>query len=214
MVFVIVHTPWPKSKGLDNPYLHVYACSLLCFMFLLASLVQGFATLDALNEFVVLRLHPTPMRPYLDVTIWDASPWCRLLCACPSPFHSTQCYAYHACLCHLLALYASLDACLHVHAWVLLASVLSMLQYNEVLDIRSKPTFVPCGHHLLFVSLLVFLFASLLAFLLCLPCLSCLSALCLFHIPFASFPSIACLLVSCLCLCMYTYGARTLRARA
>ena len=74
MVFVIVHTPWPKSKGLDNPCLHVYACSLLCFMFLLASLVQGFATLDALNEFVVLRLHSTPMRPYLDVTIWDASP--------------------------------------------------------------------------------------------------------------------------------------------
>ena len=54
-----------------------------------------------------------------------------------------------------------------------------------------------------------FLFAC---FLLCLPCLSCLFALCLFHIPFASFPSIACLLVSCLCLCMYTHHARTLGA--
>ena len=53
-------------------------------------------------------------------------------------------------------------------------------------------------------------FACLLAFLLCLPFLSCLSTLCLFHIPFASFPSIACLLVSCLCLCMYTHGARML----
>ena len=59
-------------------------------------------------------------------------------------------------------------------------------------------------------------FAHLLAFLLCLLCLSCLSALCLFHIPFASFPSIACLLFFCLCLClcMYTHGVRTLGARA
>ena len=48
----------------------------------------------------------------------------------------------------------------------------------------------------------------------CLPCLSCLSALCLFHMFFASFPSIACLLVSCFCLCMYTHEARMHRARA
>ena len=31
---------------------------------------------------------------------------------------------------------------------------------------------------------------------------------------FASFPYVSCLLVSCLCLCMYTHGARTLGARA
>ena len=49
---------------------------------------------------------------------------------------------------------------------------------------------------------------------LCLSCLLCLSALCLFHMLFASFPSITCLLVSCLCLYMYTYGARTHGARA
>ena len=35
-----------------------------------------------------------------------------------------------------------------------------------------------------------------------------------FYMLFASFPSIACLLASCLCLCMYTHGARTYRARA
>ena len=29
-----------------------------------------------------------------------------------------------------------------------------------------------------------------------------------FHIIFASFPSIACLMVSCLCLCMYAHGAK------
>ena len=35
-----------------------------------------------------------------------------------------------------------------------------------------------------------------------------------FHMLFASFPSIACMLVSCLSLCMYTHGVRTLGARA
>ena len=58
----------------------------------------------------------------------------------------------------------------------------------------------------LFAFSLVCVLACLLAFLfLCLPCLSCLSTLCPFHMHFASFPSIACLLVSCLCLCIYTH---------
>ena len=74
MVFVIVRTPWPISKGLDRPYLHVYTCLLLYFMLVLAFLVQGFATLDALSGFVVVQLHLTPIRPCLDVTIQDASP--------------------------------------------------------------------------------------------------------------------------------------------
>ena len=109
-------------------------------------------------------------------------------------FHSVRWYAYHVCSHHLLAFYASLHACSHVHAWVLLASVLSMLQHNEVMDIRSKPTFVPCEHHLLFIFLLVCLLACLLAFLfLFLPCLLCLSALYLFHMLFASFlPLLVC----------------------
>ena len=56
--------------------------------------------------------------------------------------------------------------------------------------------------------------ACLLAFLfLCLPCLSRLSALCLFHTLFAPFFSIACLLVSYLCLCMYTHESRMHGAR-
>ena len=74
MVFVTVRMPWPISKGLDHPYLHVYACLLPCFILVIASLVLGFATLDALSGFVVVWLHPTPVRPCLDVTIWDASP--------------------------------------------------------------------------------------------------------------------------------------------
>ena len=129
-------------------------------------------------------------------------------------FHSMPYYAYHACLCHLLAIYASLHTCLYVHAWVLLVSVSSIsTQWSNGHPIQTyicpsrTPSFV--------CFLLVCLLTSLLAFLLlCLPCLSCLSTLCLFICFFASFPSIACMLVSCLCLCMYTHGARTHGARA
>ena len=69
---------------------------------------------------------------------------------------------------------------------------------------------------LLFACLSSFLFTCLHATLfLCLPCLSCLSDLCLFCMLFTFFfPPIACLLVSCLYLCMYAHGARTLGARA
>ena len=99
-------------------------------------------------------------------------------------FRSAQCYTYHACLCHPLAFYASLHACLNVRAWVLLVSVSSILQHNKIMGIWFKTTFAPRGHHLLFAFLLVCLLARLLAFLfLCLPCLSCLSALCLYHMP-------------------------------
>ena len=169
MVFIIVHTPWPTSKGSDHSYLHVYACLLLCFMLVLASLVLGFTTFDALSGFGVVWLHPTPMRPCSDVTIWEASLDAELFCAYSSLFHSTWCYACHACLRHPLAFYASLHACLHIHAWVLFASVSFILQHNKAMDIWSKPTFVPCGHHP-FVCLLACLPCCLFAsYLACLP---------------------------------------------
>ena len=107
-------------------------------------------------------LHPMPMRPCLDVTTWDASSDAGLLRAYPSLFRFVRCYAYHACLHHPLAFYAFLQAWLYVHAWVLLATVSFMLEHNEVMDIRSKLTFVPRGHHLfvcLFACLFSFLFA-------------------------------------------------------
>ena len=89
------HCPYTKAhvKGFGSSYLHVYACLLLCFMLVLASLVVDFATLDTLSGFVVVWLHSTPMRPCLDATTWDASPWCWLLCAYLSPF------LLHAMLC-------------------------------------------------------------------------------------------------------------------
>ena len=209
-------------KGFGSSYLHVYACLLLCFMLVLVPLVLGFATLDALSRFVVVWFHSMPMRPCLGVNTWEASPWCRLLRAYLSPFPLLAMICLPFFFVPPLALFASSHACLHVHAWVLLTSVSSMLQHNEVMDIRSKSTFVPCGYHLLFTFLFVYLFACLLAILLvcllacllaslslCLPCISCLSTLCLLHMHFASFPSIVCLLVFFLCLCMYTHGART-----
>ena len=72
----LCHLPYTTAhiKGLDHPDLHVYACLLLCFMLVLASLVLGFAMLDALSRFVAMKLHLMPVRPCLDVTIWDASP--------------------------------------------------------------------------------------------------------------------------------------------
>ena len=139
--------------------------------------------LNALSGFVVVWLRLTSIRPCLDVTIWDESPWCQLLHAHLSHF------PLHAMIClpcmfvPPVGFLCIFTACLHVHAWVLLASVSSMLQHNEVKGIRSKPTFVPRGHHLSFAFLLVCLLTYLLAFLfLCLPCLLCLFALCLSYV--------------------------------
>ena len=41
-------------KGFGSSYLHVNACLLLCLILVLASLVLGFATLDAFSGFVVV----------------------------------------------------------------------------------------------------------------------------------------------------------------
>ena len=151
-----------------------------------------------------------PMRPCSNVTIWEATPDARLLCAYPSLFCSVWCYAYHVYSCHLLAFYASLHACSHVHEWVLLASVLSMIQHNEVMDIRSKPTFVPRGHQFCFLACLPsHFFVSLLAMSISFICFMPLSyALCIFsfHCLSASFLSLS--------LHVHTHGARMHGARA
>ena len=42
-------------------------------MLVLASLVLGLAMLDTLYGLDLVWLHPTPMRPCLDVTIWEVS---------------------------------------------------------------------------------------------------------------------------------------------
>ena len=117
----LCHRPYTLAhiKWFGSPYLHVYAYCLLCFTLVLASLVLGFTMLDALSEFVVVWLHPTPTRPCLDVTIWDASTRCRLLHAylSPFPFRAMMCLlSLFMPLVDSLALYAFWHACLHVHA--------------------------------------------------------------------------------------------------
>ena len=160
MVLVIIRTPWPISKGLDHSIcMSMFAC-FYASSSMLASLVLAFATLDALSGFVFVWLHLTPMRPCLDLTIWEASSDAELLRAYASLFRPMQCYVYHTCLRHQLAFYASLFACLQVYAWVLLASVSSILQHEEAMDIRSKPTLVPldttfCLPFCLFVFFLI-----------------------------------------------------------
>ena len=58
-------------------------------------------------------------------------------------------------------LFASLHACLHVHARVYVSST---HQSNGTMDTRSKPTFVLLGHHLLFDNMFVCLFAHFTCF--------------------------------------------------
>ena len=182
----LCHCPYTLAhiKGFGS---FLFAClCLLASMLVLAFLVLGFTTLDALSGFVVVWLHPTPMRLCSDVTIWEASLNAGLLRVYHSLFRFSQCYACHACLCHPLAFYASLHTCSHVHAWVLLASVSSTPQHNEVMDIQSKPTFVPRRHHLLFAFLLVCLYASLLAMPIMLNHFMPFHMLCIFSFHFLS----------------------------
>ena len=167
---------------------------------------------DTFGGFVAVWFDSMPMRLFSDVTTRDASLWCWLLHAYLSLFRSMRWYVFHACLYHPLAFYVFLYACLNVYVWVLLVSVSSILQHNEVMDIQSKPTFVPHGHNLLcFLAYLPFcLFVCFLACLLAMPIMfTCFMP---FRTLFASFPSIA-LQVSCLCLYFYAHGARTHRAR-
>ena len=84
----LCHCPYTLAhiKGFGSSLL---ACLCLLASYalfsMLASLIIGFAMLDPLSRFVVVWLHTTLMRPCLDVTIWDALPWCRLLYAYISP---------------------------------------------------------------------------------------------------------------------------------
>ena len=88
----------------------------------------------------------------------------------------------------------------------------SIPQHNEVMDTQPKLTFAPHRHHLLLVCLCISPAHILSHALLAMPIL--LIHFMPLHMLLASFPSIACLLVYCLYLCMYAYGASTLGARA
>ena len=84
MVFVIVHTPWPISKGLDHLFCKSMIVSMLyaCLSLSCSRLCHAWH----LSRFVVVWLYLTPIRPWLVVTTWEALPWCQLLRAYLSSF--------------------------------------------------------------------------------------------------------------------------------
>ena len=140
------------------------ACLLLCFLSMLASLDLGFAmVVSPIGLFLCGYIHP-PRGLIRYNHSWDTPPWCW--CAWYTPFF-TPCNVDMLALlalCHpfgFLRFFASLHACLHVHAWV---SVSSILQSNGSMDTQSKPTFVFLGHPILLDNILVCPFICLVCF--------------------------------------------------
>ena len=143
MVFVIIHVPWPISKGFRS-FLFTYLC-------LLASMLYACVSLSSSRLCYVW----CPSRAWPCVVTSDSHEAlfrcnhlggisrCWVAPCIPFPFPLCTMLCLPCLFVPPLAFYASLYACLHVHAWVLLASVSSILQHNEVVDIQSKPTFVP-----------------------------------------------------------------------
>ena len=210
--YSLCHPPHTKAhiKGFGSSYLHVYACWLLYFTLVLASLILGFTMLDAFRRLDLVWLHLTPIRPCSDVNIWKASPDAALLHAYPSALRDAMLtmpiYATHWLSMHLYTL-----AHMSMHKSFLLVcrpcfNTIKLWTFDPNLHLSlMDATF--CLLSWLFV-LFACLLVSLLAMSITLFCFM------LFHMLFASFLSIACLLVSCLCLCMYTHGARMHRVRA
>ena len=181
---------------------------LACFYALssmLASLVLGFTRLDAFSRFVVVRLHLTPLRPCLDINIWDASPWCQLLRAYLSPF------LLRAMIClpclfmppiGFLCIFTRLLTCpcISLACWCV-AHASTQCSYGPPIQTYICPLRTP--PFVWFFACLPFcLFDCFIASLLAIPIM--LIRFMPFHMLFALFPSIACLLVSCLRLCMNT----------
>ena len=170
------------------PILHVYACLLLCFMLVLASLVLGLTTFNALSGFMVVRLHPMPTRPCLGVTTWDASLDAGSLRAYSSffPLHAMLCLPclfvppvgflcmftrLLTCLCMSLACYCVIRASIQWH-------------YGHSIQTYICPSWTPpfiFFSYLFTFSLVHLLSCSLLAMFIMLICfMSPLYALCIF----------------------------------
>ena len=127
-------------------------------------------------------------------------------------FRSVQCYACHACLCHHIHLYTLAHMSMHESCLLVCHpyfNTMKLWTFNPNLHLS------PTDNTFCFLSYL-FVF-SLVCLLFC--CYAChvyhayllySSFTCSLHL----FPFIARLLVSCLCLCMYTHGARTHGVRA
>ena len=85
-------------------------------MLVLASLVLGFAMLNALCRLDLVWLHLMPMKPCLDVTIWKASSDAGLLRTYPSLFAPCDVMLTMFVRATHWLFYASLHVSSHVHA--------------------------------------------------------------------------------------------------
>ena len=129
MVQAYIHTPRPILKSLDNFLcMSMFACFLLCFISMLASLNLGFATLCALYGLVLVD----PQRHQLSVVASILPKACLGVTTCETHLrgvrvldtHFSLLFAMLICLpCLLcvthLAFFASLHllhVCLHIHA--------------------------------------------------------------------------------------------------
>ena len=129
-------------------------------------------------------------------------------------FHFVRFYAYHACWCHCwFSMHLCMLAFMFMHESCMLVcrpcfNTMKLWTFDPNLHLSTMDTTF-CLPFYLFAFLLVYL-------------LSCFFAYHVYHAyllyafftcPMHLFLSIACLLVSCSCLCMYTHGARTHRGR-
>ena len=189
LVFVIIHNPLPISKGLDHPFCKSMLACLYALSSVLASLILGYATFNALSGFVVVWLDLTPC---FDVTTWDASPDAGLL----RPYLSS--FSLHAMIC-LPYLFVPFVGFLCIFTCLLTCPCFSLAckcaihvstqwSYGQTIQTYICPSRTP-SFVCFFTCFSPFLFACLHASLfLCLPRLPCVSALCLFHMLFSSFP--------------------------
>ena len=187
-------------------------------MLVLASLFLGFATSDALSEFVVEWLHLTPIRPCSDVTIWGCIVMMLVASCTPSPFFApcddmltmlicaTRWLYIHLCMLTYMSMH---ESCLLVCRPYF--NTMKLWISNRNLHLSLVDT-IFCLLSCLFVCYLLCLFARLLVSVLAISTLlvhfvSSCYYLCIF------LPLLVCWF-SCLCLCMYTHGAMTHGARA
>ena len=135
-------------------YLHVRLfisrlCHALCPLWAYACVVT-FVPPRVCLDVSMCGIHPRGVS-VLDICLSPPSAMLLAMLALHHPF---------GFLCFLASLYA----CLHVHAWVCVSSI---LHSNGTMDTRSNPTFILLGHPLLFDNMLLCLFM----------CFTCLFAL-------------------------------------
>ena len=184
-------------------FMHAYVCLLASMLYLHVCLCRSRLCLALCPSWVCAYQYLGPLAYVvasivlmvcLDVTTWEIH-HCGVSLLDAFPF-SAPCDVILVllALCHLFGFhcfFASLHACLHVHAWVYISSI---LQSNGTIDTRSKPTFVLLGHLFLFDNML---FAPVWLSLLLIACLlACSLFTCFF----------AYLLACFLCHGMYTWS--------